>query len=182
MKIERDTTYPHQPRVHSTYLQAALDPKHLKDFFQKAPAVLRQFQFEAIAFRGISGALVAPTLAHLMDKSLIVVRKPRLVEESHSFERVEGDHAATRYLLVDDFTNSGNTLRAILTDVHRFNPFARCIGMLFYYNAMACGLPMHVTQNAHMIRDCMQYFEQPRQEGVEENSDFGSLEPQKIPF
>jgi adenine/guanine phosphoribosyltransferase-like PRPP-binding protein len=71
-------------------------------------------QFDAIAVRGMSGATVGSILAHLLGKDLIIVRKPNVSD--HSIESVEGPLSRdplARYLIVDDFEVSGETIRAI---------------------------------------------------------------------
>lgn len=70
--------------------------------------------FNTIAFRGISGALVAPVVAHALDKNLIVVRKET---NSHSFYKVEGEIYGARYIVIDDFVSSGSTILAIVEDI-----------------------------------------------------------------
>lgn len=74
----------------------------------------------------MSGALIAPILAQRLGKTLILVRKKG--ESCHSGKMVEGDSAARRYIIVDDFVGYGDTVRAIFTAVGEFAPQAVCLG------------------------------------------------------
>jgi phosphoribosylpyrophosphate synthetase len=100
----------------------------------KACAILGKYEFDAIAFRGMSGAIPSPVIALAMNKTMIMVRKPE--SESHSGRNVEGDRAARRYVIVDDFIESGATVQAIydqvkeFTDWYRLGEHAVCIGVL----------------------------------------------------
>jgi adenine/guanine phosphoribosyltransferase-like PRPP-binding protein len=98
----------------------------LKETLRIAAKTLRKYEFDAIAFTGMSGALLAPTLALRLEKNLLMVRKPG---DSHSGMRVEGDKAALRYVIVDDFMASGRTVRTILKEVADFAWNAQCIGV-----------------------------------------------------
>lgn len=71
-------------------------------------------QFNAVAFRGWSGALIAPELASLLGCGLVGVRKDYDEEPAHGYE-VEG-HTKTslRYIIVDDFISGGTTVKAII--------------------------------------------------------------------
>lgn len=107
----------------------ALTPDSLRRVLPNIIRVLSYYSFDAIAFRGLSGSLVAPIVAHMMDKTLLAVRKG---EQCHSVHMVEGDHNARRYVILDDFISSGTTVREILKWVGREIPHARCIGALEY--------------------------------------------------
>jgi orotate phosphoribosyltransferase-like protein len=82
-------------------------------------------KFDAIAFRGLSGSLIAPVVALKLGKTLLAVRKG---EECHSSRQVEGDLGADRYIIIDDFVSSGETVnkirKAIIRRVKDFK--ARC--------------------------------------------------------
>jgi orotate phosphoribosyltransferase len=123
---------PHEPCIQSEYLGEVFDPKKLKAFLKLAIPLVKKYDFQSFAFRGISGALIAPLLAHKTEKTLIVVRKPKPDESSHSSFPVEGDLNTQRYVIVDDFQSSGTTVNAIISGILKFNPSARCLGTLFY--------------------------------------------------
>ena len=71
----------------------------------------KQTEFDAIAFRGLSGALIAPSVADQLGKKLIAIRKPD--DGSHGTS-VEGETSETQYIILDDFVSSGSTVRAII--------------------------------------------------------------------
>jgi len=88
-------------------------------------------EFDAIAFRGNSGAMVAPALAMELNKYLVMVRKPN--DGSHSDARVEGVIGCNyRYLIVDDTVSSGVTVVTIQKEILRVSPAAECVGILTY--------------------------------------------------
>lgn len=157
----------HRPNIQSAYLRSALDPKLLAEFMKKTVPWLAQFNFDAIAFRGVSGALVAPLLAYTMDKPLIVVRKPQAVESRHAQLEVEGDCNAQRYLIVDDFCSTGKTVAAILEGVYEFAAQARCIGGLFYDTPINCRRLPIITQRMCIAESNWRLLESPAQVGVE---------------
>ncbi len=94
-----------------SHLTPMLDPKRARYTVKQVIKMIkaRGLKFDAIACRGVSGLLIAPIVAMRLNKTLIVVRKG---EKTHSCYVVEGDHAAKRYLILDDFIASGATVRA----------------------------------------------------------------------
>jgi hypoxanthine phosphoribosyltransferase len=85
--------------------------------------------FDAIAYRGASGAITASIIAYKLKKPLILVRKPE-DNKGHSPYSVEGPKVVKRYLIVDDFMSSGSTYEAIRNAIRVEHPQAVCIGML----------------------------------------------------
>src|ERR1017187_8038151 len=89
---------------HGGYLSNLIEMDKLEETLKKAALILRHYKFDAIAFRGMSGALIAPALALKLDKTLLMVRKPKVQGDpngAHSSEMVEGDVAARTYVIVD---------------------------------------------------------------------------------
>lgn len=109
-------------KTHTEYLEA-LDYLKAQRFVRKAHEFLRGLDFDAIAFMGTSGALVAPMLAAKMKKGLILVRKggPRS-NGSHSASVVEGALDSKRYVIVDDFICSGRTVKSIVSKLEKYMP------------------------------------------------------------
>jgi adenine/guanine phosphoribosyltransferase-like PRPP-binding protein len=87
----------------------ALDPCQGRKAIARGVKALSALDFDAIAFTGTSGGLLAPAIAYEMNKGLIVVKKGK----SHSSLRVEGCVRAATYVIVDDFISTGNTVRRI---------------------------------------------------------------------
>ena len=85
--------------------------------------------FDAIAYRGASGAITASIIAYELKKPLILVRKPEDTK-GHSPYMLEGPAKVKRYLIVDDFMSSGVTYDAIREAVRKEHPLAECLGML----------------------------------------------------
>lgn len=113
----------------SPHMVFTLDVCKLRKNVYKIVNLLRGKEFDAIAFRGMSGATIAPSVALALNKSLIMVRKPK--DGSHSDMRVEGDRTARTYVIIDDFQSTGETVRAIVEDVHNWSPDMLCIGAAF---------------------------------------------------
>ena len=118
-----------KPRFkHCDYLRNFIVPNRLQERIKLAHRALKYHDFEAIAFRGMSGALVSIPLALEMNKTLIMVRKPNT--DTHSSYPVEGDTKAKRYVIVDDFVASRATAKAVKESVSKFAPDSECIGVL----------------------------------------------------
>ena len=83
----------------------------------------------SIAFRGMSGAVIAPIVAHELDLGLIVVRKPN--DSSHSENRVEGERHKP-YVIVDDFVSTGTTVLAIIEAIEDSGMGQSCLGVILY--------------------------------------------------
>ena len=112
----------------SPYLAYLLSPIKLRQLINNAVRSIPNKNFDSIAFRGMSGAIVAPLIAMKLKKNLIMVRKHEAT--SHSVSRVEGFTKSKRYIIVDDFIESGESAANIYYDVKNFAPKAECIGLL----------------------------------------------------
>jgi adenine/guanine phosphoribosyltransferase-like PRPP-binding protein len=111
--------------------------------------------FDAIAFSGNSGAMVAPLLAMQLDKYLVLVRKPH--DGGHSTDAVEGVVEPNfRYIIVDDCVCSGATAVRIQCQILRRSPGAECVGLLAYNDR-------RFSDVANM-KVCKCYFDQAEQE------------------
>lgn len=119
--------------IQSSYLDNVFSPAQLKYTVKACVSTLHKFkvQFEAVAFRGMSGAIVAPMVAVKMNKPLILIRKPG--DGSHSSYRVEGYTIPCKYIIVDDFISSGRTIEAIHQAINEksLEPFT-CVAVLAY--------------------------------------------------
>jgi orotate phosphoribosyltransferase-like protein len=100
------------------------------------------------AFRGTSGALVAPILAHQFNTSCVVVRKP--TEERHSSLAVEYSNDLTHYIIVDDFISSGKTIKNIKDDIKTHSTLD-FIGVWLYQNLHKEQLTKGVTYEDELI-------------------------------
>lgn len=114
------------------YLQS-LDPTLLKKEITLAVKSIRNLTFKSIAFRGVSGALVAPIVAVRLKKGLIVVRRGKAGQ--HSTYMVEGHRliGPQKYIIIDDFPSTGYTIKKILKEINEnHNRSAKCVGVYFY--------------------------------------------------
>lgn len=114
----------------ASHLQKGLDPELRVETIKNLVRVLKNYEFDAIAFQGISGALFAPVVALALDKTLLAVRKG--TSDCHSSRMVEGDYNAKRYVIIDDLVATGTTVSRILEEIHKAIPNAECIGTLTY--------------------------------------------------
>lgn len=131
--IEYVKNIPSPPRhigkkIVSSHLNGYLDPVELAKKIKIAAKELAKHDFDTIAFRGMSGALIAPPLAMKLKKQLILVRKDN--DDSHTLFGVEGNKLSKRYIIVDDFVCSGKTKSVIIEKVAEFAPLAEFIGMV----------------------------------------------------
>jgi hypothetical protein len=125
------------PTIRSTYLHAVLDPTHLAGKLSSAQFHLKNVPFDSFAFSGLSGALFAPVLAFVMNKTVTAVRKKD--ESCHSYCRVEGNLShKLRYVIVDDCVASGYTVEGIYQRIREAVPSARCYGLYLYYYEEWC--------------------------------------------
>lgn len=117
--------------VHASYLKDFFDVKQRTKIVDTAVKKLKRIKskFDAIAFSGMSGALMAPIVAHELGKRVIAVRKPD--EKPHSSHRTEGVHG-DRYIILDDFIFSGDTLKRIKESIEQEAVFGPCVGCYLY--------------------------------------------------
>lgn len=128
----------HEHDIHSaSWLEALLDPDRRRGVIDNVKHKMSYHHFDAIAFSGLSGALIAPILALELNKTLLCVRRKGEAysatgsfDGSHSYRTVEGDRAVRRYIIIDDFTSTGTTVQHIFDSVFELNPHAQCIGVM----------------------------------------------------
>ena len=87
-----------------------------RNILKRAVKDIRPFskKFDAIAISGASGFLIGPSLADILGKKLIIVRKGG--ERPHGFV-VEFSDICENYLIVDDIINTGNTIKRIIKTI-----------------------------------------------------------------
>lgn len=126
----------------SSYLSDALVPRRAKIIVDTIKKVigLYKIEFDTIAFRGMSGALIAPTVAMELGKELLMVRKKQA--EAHSSYMVEGNIESNKYIIIDDLIASGATIRntVFTLDEEKASQEAhgyfvgemKCVGIILY--------------------------------------------------
>lgn len=104
---------------------------------QKVRALQKKLGFDALAFTGTSGAAIAYPVSVATGIHLICVRKT--IRGTHCSFKVEGSDNKNikKYLIIDDFTDSGNTIRKIIkmirTNKLGYNDkVAECVGALMH--------------------------------------------------
>lgn len=118
------------------YIQGAshtchvLNHKERNSIIIKAVCKLRKItdSFDSIACCGISGLMVVPQIAELLNKHIIIVRKQ---EKCYSEFRTEGV-APFRYIIVDDLICSGNTVKNIKRTLKEEYTRSNCVGVYCY--------------------------------------------------
>jgi adenine/guanine phosphoribosyltransferase-like PRPP-binding protein len=88
----------------------------IKRVFSTLTDLQKSVKFEAIAFRGSSGAAVAYPYSVEFGVPLIHVRKE---QNSNCYLRVEGLYFAKSYIILDDFMSSGDTIRTIVEEIRQ---------------------------------------------------------------
>lgn len=114
--------------IRGSHLASDLDPDKLRKRIALAGRALAGYDFDSIAFRGVSGTILGAPIALLMNKEMVLVRKDG--DDTHSGYRVEGNRNVLRYIIVDDFVSSGHTGREIVRKIEAFAPGAECLGLL----------------------------------------------------
>src|SRR5688500_5050002 len=98
------------------HLLRGLNGQYLIKVVNRIVREIESWDFDAIAVCGTSGLLVGPSVAMMMDKEIIVVRKKE--DKAHSCFRVENKYAG-RFIFLDDLIDSGNTLNHVINAIPR---------------------------------------------------------------
>jgi len=120
--------------IESTYLRPIFTIEQYVRLVNKMARRLQRREFEAIAFRGTSGAAMAYPLSLKLKKPLICVRK----DGSHSSLRVEGAYGVRTYVIVDDLIDTGATMDKIIKGVkaayvrNHEKLVPQCVGIFLY--------------------------------------------------
>lgn len=126
---------PEQQWVTGDYLDKAIQARQRPIIIERVVRRIRKsgIDFDAIAFTGLSGALIAPSVADLLKKPIIAVRKEKT---PHSSRRIEGFCGGKSYIILDDCRDTGNTILRIyktLKKTYRFEQYN--LAGIFLYSA-----------------------------------------------
>jgi adenine/guanine phosphoribosyltransferase-like PRPP-binding protein len=110
---------------------------------------LRVYDFDVIVACGTSGLIVVPQVAEILNKHILVVRKPN--EKCYSEFSTEGV-APHRYVILDDLICSGNTVKHIKRIIKDEYPSAKCIG-IYCYLSQECAYKDDSDGSALCLRD-----------------------------
>lgn len=110
-------------------------PKALKKLMIKADKkftkLIKKERIQAIAFSGSSGAALAFPLALRHELPVIYVRKAG--EKSHGYDvEFNGEGSGLRYVIVDDFIDTGSTVERIYKKVQQKDKTMVCVGAFLY--------------------------------------------------
>jgi len=115
--VKKATKITHQ--IRSEYLGKVYGKQFLKlvpAAVKRLRALKRKIPFDAIAFRGSSGAALAFPLSYFLKVPLIHVRKG---QSHYGGGSIEGTISSKRYIIVDDFVESGRTVKTIIREINR---------------------------------------------------------------
>lgn len=120
---------PDHKRLKTDYLDA-FDHKKRQVAIDKCISILKAFPEDVgLVFTGLSGQLVGIPLAHITNRPFAIVRQ---APSSHSYLKVEGYINVTKYIIIDDFIESGKTIKTIIKEMTKAAPEAKCVGILLY--------------------------------------------------
>jgi adenine/guanine phosphoribosyltransferase-like PRPP-binding protein len=96
----------------------------------KAVCDLRKIakEFDSIACCGVSGLMVVPQIAEILNKHIVIIRKQGQSYSTFSMEGV----TPFRYVIIDDLICSGETVKYIKNTIYEECPKSKCIGLYCY--------------------------------------------------
>jgi orotate phosphoribosyltransferase len=121
------------------YSSTLFNSRKLRDVASKVAQVLDRIQAKHgschVAVTGKSGIAMAFAVSMLTDIQILTVRKDS--ETSHG-SKFEGCGTVRRYVVLDDFVDTGDTIRRVVRDVRQFAELdgaeaPECIGFIEYY-------------------------------------------------
>ncbi len=121
----------HDYELTTNYLRSVLQPDRLRNRLTWAKKVLAMYEYDSLAFCGLSGALFVSILAHELDKPMLLVRKEN-ESSAHYPPPVEGYNHPQKYVFVDDQISTGATRERVLRQLSFFNAGNRHVLTLLY--------------------------------------------------
>lgn len=112
------------------WLRDAVTKDGVATIVKDAAKALEGVEFDTIVFRGMSGALIAPIIAHKMEKEIVMLRKPDVT--THSSYKYEGFIDVKRYVIIDDFVSTGDTVATIINRMRSAGD-SKFVGLYLYY-------------------------------------------------
>ena len=121
---------------HSSYLECIFNPnRHNKIIDKVVEAInknMKKDKIEAIAFRGNSGAGIAYPVSYLTGLPLICVRKTSSKSHGQSVEMGSGEYK--NYIIIDDFSSTGNTIKEIWAAISDCDIKLNCTAIYLYHS------------------------------------------------
>ena len=124
--------------AHTNYLQSIFDKGFRNKSINYVLKVLENIEYDAIAFSGMSGALMASIIADRTGSGLIMVRKEMDVSHSTLFIESSSHRKHTcKYVVIDDVISTGKTIKRIIWQVGSNSDLAyksemECVGIVLY--------------------------------------------------
>jgi hypoxanthine phosphoribosyltransferase len=118
-------------KIQSSYLNEIFN----KDFINIINSLVKtikqsKIEFDAIAFTGQSGAMVATVLCYKLKKLPLLIRKT--TDNAHSDYKLEGPLDSFKYIIVDDMISSGRTIADIISEIVKSTQNSNLTGIFFY--------------------------------------------------
>jgi len=117
------------------YIESILYTKSFKIIVNRVIKKVKHLQpklkIDAIACRGVSGSSVAFATSYVIGLPIIYVRKP--TENSHG-DKIESCGASKHknYIIIDDFIDTGTTVKEIIKSIKTNYDDIVCVGVLLY--------------------------------------------------
>jgi adenine/guanine phosphoribosyltransferase-like PRPP-binding protein len=132
-----------------SHLRPAMNREERRETVEACIQKLRQYEFDTLAFSGISGVSIGFILAQLMDKEVISVRQPGVRRRAGSQYNEEGYRHALKYVIIDDLISTGTTAARVIRGVRKIAPQAELVGILVYYNCVQLVRPPTPFDDKH---------------------------------
>jgi len=120
-------------QLSSKYLWKIFDNHKYHNLIARSVKTIQQLKdelkFDTIVFMGHSGASVAYPIHYLTGIPIALVRKSN--DNCHGYS-VEGEHKIYKYLIVDDFIATGDTIRMITEKIDYNLGTLECAGVYCY--------------------------------------------------
>ena len=149
--------------MQAEYLRDFLGAKKLRyNIFRMYKAIKSsKVKFDAIAFSGNSGAIIASPLSILLRKPLILVRKT--TDDCHSACTLEGcTKRGCRYIIVDDLICEGKTIENVIREVENQIVEPVLVGIFVHHSDIWCvknaitlweiKVPIHIVSRRKIIQ------------------------------
>lgn len=131
--------------LYASHLRTVYVRHERESIVQRCINSLRCVEFDTLAFSGVSGVGIGILLAHLMNKEIIIARKPNEHHRAYFNYPNEGYRFAKKYIIVDDLVSTGTTCARVIRAVRDVSPAAELTGILLYHSGPAVLGPSEMT-------------------------------------
>lgn len=124
--------------IKTVYLKTIFEPAifqaTVKKTIEHARLLQKEVEFDTIAFSGVSGAGMGFILGHALNLPVLVMRRDGDGSHYRQYRAtpLEGNFGVRRYLVVDDFIASGDTVNRLIKTINAECPLADCAAILTY--------------------------------------------------